>query len=64
MIEPENKIGTEDQIGITEQIAFPEIEYDKIDMIRGLDVAITTTAGSNERGIALLKAFNFPLKAK
>ena len=49
-------------IGIKEQIVFPEIDFDKIDKIRGLDVVITTTAKTNEEGRALLKAFNFPLK--
>jgi len=49
-------------MGITEQIVFPEIDYDKIDKIRGLDIAITTTAKSDEHGRALLKAFNFPLR--
>lgn len=49
-------------LGIKEQIVFPEIEYDKIDTIRGLDITICTTAKNNEEGRALLKAFNFPLK--
>lgn len=49
-------------LGIREQIVFPEIEYDKIDAIRGLDIAITTTARSNEESKALLKAFYFPFK--
>ncbi|MCG8671284.1 MAG: 50S ribosomal protein L5 [Pseudomonadales bacterium] len=49
-------------MGIKEQIVFPEIEYDKIDKIRGLDITITTTANSDEEGKALLEAFNFPLK--
>jgi large subunit ribosomal protein L5 len=49
-------------MGITEQIVFPEIDYDKIDVIRGLDIAITTTAKTNEQGRALLKAFKFPLR--
>jgi len=49
-------------MGITEQIVFPEIDYDKIDTIRGLDIAITTSAKNNEQGRALLKAFNFPLR--
>lgn len=49
-------------MGITEQIVFPEIEYDKVDRIRGLDITITTTAKTNEHGRALLKAFKFPLK--
>jgi large subunit ribosomal protein L5 len=49
-------------MGVTEQIIFPEIEYDKIDKIRGLDICITTTARNDEEGRALLKAFNFPFK--
>lgn len=49
-------------MGIQEQIVFPEIDYDKIDKIRGLDIAITTTAHSNEDGLALLRAFNFPFR--
>lgn len=49
-------------LGITEQIIFPEIDYDKIDTLRGLDIAITTTAKNDEQGRALLKAFNFPIK--
>ncbi len=49
-------------IGIKEQIVFPEIDYDKIDKIRGLNIAITTSAKTNEEAIALLRAFNFPLK--
>ena len=50
-------------LGIREQIIFPEIDYDKIDSIRGLDVTITTTAETNEEGRALLAAFNFPFRA-
>jgi large subunit ribosomal protein L5 len=50
-------------MGMREQIAFPEIDYDKVDKIRGLDITITTTAKSNEEGKALLSAFNFPLKS-
>jgi large subunit ribosomal protein L5 len=50
-------------MGIQEQIIFPEIEYDKIDTIRGMDIAITTTAKSNDEGRALLAAFNFPFKS-
>ncbi|WP_119328261.1 50S ribosomal protein L5 [Cysteiniphilum halobium] len=50
-------------MGMREQIAFPEIDYDKVDSIRGLDITITTTAKSNEHGKALLTAFNFPLKS-
>lgn len=49
-------------MGVTEQIIFPEIDYDKIDKIRGLDICISTTARNNEEGRALLKAFNFPFK--
>ena len=51
-------------MGVREQIIFPEIDYDKIDVIRGLDITITTTAKSDEEGRALLAAFNFPLKGK
>ena len=49
-------------MGIKEQIIFPEIEYEKIDKIRGMDICITTTARDNESGLALLKEFNFPFK--
>lgn len=49
-------------MGVSEQIIFPEIEYDKVDKLRGLDICITTTARTNEEGLALLKAFNFPFK--
>ncbi|GLX78890.1 50S ribosomal protein L5 [Thalassotalea insulae] len=49
-------------MGVKEQIIFPEIDYDKIDKIRGMDITITTTAQSNEEGHALLTAFNFPFK--
>ena len=49
-------------MGVREQIIFPEIEYDKIDRIRGLDVTITTTANTDEEGRALLSALNFPFK--
>jgi large subunit ribosomal protein L5 len=49
-------------MGVTEQIIFPEIDYDKVDKIRGLDIAITTTARTDDEGRALLRAFNFPLK--
>jgi len=49
-------------MGVTEQIIFPEIDYDKIDTLRGMDISITTTARSNEEGLALLKLFNFPFK--
>ncbi|MHC9509657.1 50S ribosomal protein L5 [Kangiella sp. M94] len=50
-------------VGIKEQIIFPEIDYDKVDKIRGMDITITTTAITNDEGRALLDAFNFPLKS-
>ena len=49
-------------MGITEQIIFPEIDYDKIDKLRGMDINITTTAKTDEEGKALLDAFSFPFK--
>ncbi len=49
-------------MGISEQIAFPEIDYDKIDKLRGLNICITTTARTDEEGRALLSAFQFPFK--
>lgn len=49
-------------MGVREQIIFPEIDYDKIDKIRGMDIVITTSANSDEEGRALLDAFNFPFK--
>ena len=49
-------------MGIAEQINFPEIDYDKIDRIRGLDIAIVTTAATNEEGLALLRALDFPFR--
>jgi large subunit ribosomal protein L5 len=49
-------------MGVREQIIFPEIDYDKVDKIRGMDITITTTAASDEEGRALLTAFNFPFK--
>jgi large subunit ribosomal protein L5 len=49
-------------LGVREQIIFPEIDYDKIDAIRGLDVVITTTARTDEEGRALLEAFQFPFR--
>ena len=49
-------------LGIKEQIIFPEIDYDKIDALRGMDICITTTAKTDEEGLALLKQFNFPFK--
>jgi len=48
--------------GISEQIIFPEIEYDKIDVVRGMNITITTTAKTSEEARALLKAFSFPIK--
>ncbi len=49
-------------MGVTEQIIFPEIDYDQVDALRGLDITITTTARNDDEGRALLRAFNFPLK--
>jgi large subunit ribosomal protein L5 len=49
-------------MGVTEQIIFPEIEYDKVDALRGLDVTITTSARTDDEGRALLRSFGFPLK--
>ena len=49
-------------MGVTEQIIFPEIDYEKIDKLRGMDITITTTARNDDEGRALLRAFNFPLK--
>ena len=51
-------------MGVKEQIIFPEIDYDKIDALRGLDITITTTAKNDEEGRALLAAFNFPIKGQ
>ena len=51
-------------LGFKEQIVFPEIEYDKVDALRGLDITITTSAKSNKEAQALLEAFNFPFKEK
>ncbi len=48
--------------GVREQIIFPELEFDKVDTIRGLDVTITTSARNDEEGQALLEAFNFPFR--
>ena len=50
-------------MGVKEQIIFPEIDYDKIDTLRGLDVTITTSAKTDEEAQALLQSFNFPLRA-
>lgn len=49
-------------MGVKEQIMFPEIDYDKIDALRGLDITISTTAKTDDEGRALLEAFNFPFK--
>ncbi|MEP7730987.1 50S ribosomal protein L5 [Marinomonas primoryensis] len=49
-------------MGVKEQIIFPEIEYDKVDRVRGMDITITTTARTDEEGRALLAAFSFPFK--
>ena len=49
-------------LGMTEQIAFPEIDYDKIDKLRGLNISITTTARNEDEGRALLAAFQFPFR--
>ena len=50
-------------MGMTEQIVFPEIDYDKIDRIRGMNITVTTTANSDEEGLALLRAFGFPFRS-
>jgi|TARA_X000000950_G_scaffold175630_1_gene213473 large subunit ribosomal protein L5 len=49
-------------MGVSEQIIFPEIDYEKVDKLRGMDITITTTARTDDEGRALLRAFNFPLK--
>ena len=49
-------------LGVKEQIIFPEIQYDQVDQIRGMDITITTTAGDDRHGRALLEAFNFPFR--
>jgi len=49
-------------MGVTEQIIFPEINYDEVDTLRGMDITITTSAASDDQGRALLSAFNFPFK--
>ncbi len=51
-------------MGVREQIIFPEIDYDKVDAIRGLDITITTTAKTDDEGRALLEAFNFPFRTQ
>ncbi|MCH3072705.1 50S ribosomal protein L5, partial [Listeria monocytogenes] len=49
-------------MGVKEQIIFPEIDYDKIDALRGLDITLTTTARTDDEGRALLRAFKFPFR--
>jgi large subunit ribosomal protein L5 len=49
-------------MGLKEQIMFPEIDFDKIDRIRGMDITITTTARTDDEGRALMRAFGFPFK--
>ena len=49
-------------MGVKEQIIFPEVDYDKIDTLRGMDITMTTTAKSDDEGRALLRAFNFPFR--
>lgn len=51
-------------LGLKEQIVFPEIEYDKVDALRGMDITITTSAKSNKEAFALLQAFKFPFREK
>jgi large subunit ribosomal protein L5 len=51
-------------MGVKEQIMFPEIDFDKIDAIRGMDITITTTAKTDDEARALLKAFNFPFRER
>jgi large subunit ribosomal protein L5 len=50
-------------LGLEEQLMFPEIEYDKIDQIRGMDICLVTTAKNQEEGLSLLKEFGFPFKS-
>ena len=49
-------------MGVKEQIIFPEIDFDQVDALRGMDIAITTTARTNEEAKALLEAFRFPFR--
>ena len=49
-------------MGVREQIIFPEIDFDKVDKVRGMDITITTSANTNDEARALLDAFNFPFK--
>jgi len=50
--------------GVTEQLIFPEIEYDKIDSTRGMDITIVTTANNDQEGRALLGSFSFPFRTE
>jgi large subunit ribosomal protein L5 len=50
-------------MGVAEQIIFPEIDYDQIDKLRGMDITISTTAANDDQGRALLAAFNFPFRS-
>ena len=50
-------------LGLKEQIVFPEIDYDKVDQVRGMDIVICTTAKTNEEALALLKGFNMPIRS-
>ena len=50
-------------MGVREQIIFPEIDFDKVDAVRGMDITFTTTAKTDDEGRALLAAFNFPFRA-
>ena len=51
-------------LGLAEQLIFPEIDYDKIDKLRGMDITVVTTAGSDEESEALLEELGFPFKAR
>jgi large subunit ribosomal protein L5 len=51
-------------IGITEQLVFPEIDYDKVSAVRGMDITVVTTAKTNEEGLALLRALGFPFQGQ
>jgi large subunit ribosomal protein L5 len=51
-------------IGVTEQLIFPEIDYDKVDRVRGMDITVVTTAGTDDEGRALLRALGFPLRER
>ena len=51
-------------VGITEQLIFPEIDYDKVDGVRGMDITVVTTAKTDEEGRALLRALGFPFRGE